>query len=194
MSAEARSEGTTSIYLFRERESYRRLHEGILVETEGAGAPSRVLFEVAAIEERPLVEHLLAVTGFSGGDPRSGVRATRVEAAAVDWVKIVGFAVPQPLVPSVLGEIQTGMVRGIGGFSEVVLAQGFHFSPYVFKHLWEVAGCPPVTLLGPEMLLGRFDPRSPTAIGHHLDHSILASLTRSGLPIPESSASTEGSS
>lgn len=188
MSAGERPAGVTWIFLYRERETYRRLHEGILVETQGAGEPTRMLFEVQAVEQRSLVDHVLAVTGFSGGDPRSGVRASRVEPGAVDWVKIAGFPVSEPLVAAVVGEIETAMVRGIGGFSEVILAQGFHLSPYVFKHLWEVARCPPVTLFSPEMLLGRFDPRSPTAIGHHLDRSILASLLRSGLPIPGTSA------
>ncbi|MEZ4296366.1 MAG: hypothetical protein R3B70_15450 [Polyangiaceae bacterium] len=179
------SEQGTSVFLVRERETYRRLHEAILVETRGEGQSAEAVFEIESIEERPLVEHLLAVTGFSGGDPGSGVRAARVEPGAAEWVKVLGFDVPKALVPSVIGEIQTAMVQGIGGFSEVVIAQGFHGSPYVFKHLWELAGCPAVKLFAPEIVPGRFDPRRPTAIGQHLDRTILASLMRSGVPIPK---------
>lgn len=172
------------IWLCRELDPARRLHEMLLVERwpGGGKAPERKLYELGGFRPRSLVDHVLALGRFNGGDPEAGTRATALDDREVNYVKVAGFEVPPSKIADVLGAIDSGLREGPGGFAAVALAQaGFHMSPFVFKLAFDRAGSPPVRVTHPELTHGAPGEHGPAPIPHATDNAVLASLIRAGL-------------
>ncbi len=174
-------EGNMMVWLVRDCESFNRMHEMILIERRDA---SPTLYELGGWRPGNLVEQVLSVTSFQGGDPNPAATPREVPLEEVEVIKMVGFGVPDSRMFEVVEAIDRGFREGPGGFAAIVMAQsGFHMSPYVFKQAWEAAGMPRLLVRHPEMAHGESAASGPPRTPYINDIATKLSLLRRGLDL-----------
>ena len=140
----------TQVWLVRDADDYRALHEMISVEIDG----ERTIFEVTGWQAERPIQRILALAGFAGSQGGDG--GLTIVPKGTPVVHKRGFVVKDP---SKLGDVQM-MVRlaltgRLGGFHPVVHGQaGFHHAVMAFEYVWNAAGCPPMRIKHPEAVDG----------------------------------------
>ncbi len=168
----------TMVWLVRPRETLTRLIELIAVEHASG---ERELYGLHDWQAQSVVQMALAVTSFSHCEAATGTDLEELDPETVDVIKTMGFALPAGQEMTVSVAAMRAMQQGPGGFSSIVVAQSaFHSSPYVFKHLWEEAGMPPITVCHDDQLHVNAAAGAPMDIPYRDDQSLVLSLLRRG--------------
>ncbi len=143
-------ERPTEVWLARDADDYRAMHDLIVIEREG----ETTILEAGGWEEARPIALILALGGFTG----SGDGAGKVETAPKDtaYVKVRGFTLADPSkVAEVEMTARRALAGKLGGFHPVVHQQaGFHRAAFAFEYIWNAAGCPPVRVRHPDLVNG----------------------------------------
>ena len=140
----------TQVWLVRDADDYRAMHDMIAVEVSG----ERTIFDVTGWREERPIQRILALAGFAGSEEGGGDLTIAPKDTPV--VPLRGFVVKDP---SKVGDVQM-MVRlsltgRLGGFHPVIHGQaGFHRAVMAFEYVWNAAGCPPILIKHPEVVDG----------------------------------------
>jgi hypothetical protein len=166
----------THVWLVRDADDYRALHDMIAVEIGG----ERTIFDVTGWQEERPIQAILALAGFTGS--ASGGGELTIPPKETPVVPLRGFVVKDP---SKIGDVQM-MVRlaltgRLGGFHPIVHGQsGFHRAVMAFEYVWNAAGCPPIRIRHPEGVDGETASEfAPMSISEAAEKNVTLAAVRS---------------
>jgi hypothetical protein len=165
----------TQVWLVRDADDYRAMHDMIAVEVGG----ERTVFDVTGWQEERPIQRILALAGFAGSADGGGDLTIVLKETPI--VPLRGFVVKDP---SKVGDVQM-MVRlaltgRLGGFHPVVHGQaGFHRAVMAFEYVWNAAGCPPIRIKHPEAVDGDgADELAPRGIADAAEKNVTLAAVR----------------